>query len=105
MDGSAFAECAFSEVSLSDLFDAARWRMFRWYLGQKHHSGSFWSATEQAPVIHESRLEPARLLFADFDPAVSRIVAQPFLMTANVDGAVRKHISDSCFAPPRARWS
>jgi hypothetical protein len=92
--GGAFAECAFSEASLSDLFDAAPWRTFRWHLGQKHYSGSFWSATEQALVIYESRLELARLLFADFDPAVSRIVAQPFLMTAYVDGAVRKHIPD-----------
>jgi hypothetical protein len=92
--GGAFAECAFSEASLSDLFDAAPWRTFRWHLGQKHYSGSFWSATEQNLVIYESRLELARLLFADFDPAVSRIVAQPFLMTAYVDGAVRKHIPD-----------
>ncbi len=66
VDGSAFAECAFSEVSLSDLFDAAPWRTFRWHLGQKHYSGSFWAATEQALVIYESRLELA-LLFADFD--------------------------------------
>ncbi|MFE4337204.1 TnsA-like heteromeric transposase endonuclease subunit [Streptomyces sp. NPDC056831] len=94
VDGSASADCAFGEASPSNLFDASPWRTFRWHLGQKHYSGSFWSATEQKLVIYESRLELARLLFADFDPDVSRIVAQPFLMTAYVDGAARKHIPD-----------
>lgn len=45
-------------------------------------------------VIYESRLELARLPFADFDPSVSRIVAQPFPTTAHVDGAGRRHIPD-----------
>jgi hypothetical protein len=36
----------------------------------------------------------ARLLYADFAPAVSRIIAQPFHLTAVVDGAVRRHIPD-----------
>lgn len=45
-------------------------------------------------VIYESRLELARLLFADFDPSVRRVVAQPFLLKDEVDGAVRKHIPD-----------
>jgi len=37
---------------------------------------------------------PAWLLDADFDRSVSRIVAQPFLMAARVDGVVRRHIPD-----------
>jgi hypothetical protein len=45
-------------------------------------------------VIFESRLELARLLFADFDRGVSRIIAQPFLMTAEVGGAERRHVPD-----------
>ncbi|HEY4008262.1 MAG TPA: hypothetical protein VGM60_24195 [Pseudonocardia sp.] len=45
-------------------------------------------------VIYESRLELARLLFDDFDPAVRRIVAQPFLLKTEVEGQVRKHIPD-----------
>ncbi|MFI1205017.1 TnsA-like heteromeric transposase endonuclease subunit [Streptomyces sp. NPDC020883] len=94
VDGSESAECAFGETSPSSLFDASPWRTFRWHLRQKHYSGSVWSATEQELVIYESRLELARLLFADFDPDVSRIVAQPFLVTGYVDGAVRKHIPD-----------
>jgi len=51
---------------------------FRWVKGQKHYSGTRWSATEGGHVIHESRLELDRLLYADFDPRVNRIVAQPF---------------------------
>ncbi|WP_200419834.1 TnsA-like heteromeric transposase endonuclease subunit [Streptomyces sp. Y2F8-2] len=73
---------------------ATPWRTFRWYKGQKHYSGVYWSATVRDHVIYESRLELARLLFADFDPSVRRIVAQPFLLKAEVDGKPRKHIPD-----------
>jgi hypothetical protein len=45
-------------------------------------------------VIYESRLELARLLYADFDPSVRRVVAQPFLLTAKVSGVERKHVPD-----------
>jgi hypothetical protein len=45
-------------------------------------------------VVYESRLELSRLIFADFDQAVQRILAQPFLLKAKVDGKVRKHIPD-----------
>lgn len=45
-------------------------------------------------MIYESLLELAWLLEADFDRSVSRIIAQPFLMTARIDGAERKHIPD-----------
>jgi hypothetical protein len=45
-------------------------------------------------VIYESRLELGRLLFADFAPDVRHIVAQPFLLKADVDGKVRRHIPD-----------
>ena len=50
--------------------------------------------TEGAHVIYESRLELARLLYADFDPSVGRVVAQPFLLAANVSGVQRKHVPD-----------
>ncbi|SCF63952.1 hypothetical protein [Streptomyces sp. Ncost-T10-10d] len=60
---------------------AAPWRTFRWYKGQKHYSGIYWSATVRDHVIYESRLGSARLLFADFDAGVRSVVAQPFLHT------------------------
>jgi hypothetical protein len=70
------------------------WRTFRWYKGQRHYSGVYWSATMWGHVVYESRLELARLIFADFDRAVQRILAQPFLLKAKVDGKIRKHIPD-----------
>ena len=63
-------------------------------MGQKHYSGTYWSATEHGHVIYESRLELARLLYADFDPSVNRIVAQPFLLKTEINGQARKHIPD-----------
>ncbi|MFD0348394.1 TnsA-like heteromeric transposase endonuclease subunit [Kitasatospora aburaviensis] len=81
-------------VSVGLLRSAVPWRTFRWYMGQRHYSGTYWSATMRDHVIYESRLELARLVFADFDPSVQHIVAQPFLLKTVVDGEVRKHIPD-----------
>jgi hypothetical protein len=53
--------------------------------------GTYGSATERDHVIYESRVKFANLLLADFDPAVDRIVAQPFLLRAEVYG------QDACF--------
>jgi hypothetical protein len=81
-------------ISQTMMRDVLPWRTFRWYLGQRHYSGSYWASTESAHVIYESRLELSRLLMADFDPLVTRIVAQPFLMKAMVGDKVRRHIPD-----------
>lgn len=89
-EGSLPWELATTEV----LSSAAPWRMFRWHKGQRHYSGTYWSATERGHVIYESRLELARLLFADFDTSVKHIIAQPFLLSAQVEAAVRRHVPD-----------
>ncbi|QMU74382.1 TnsA-like heteromeric transposase endonuclease subunit [Streptacidiphilus sp. P02-A3a] len=73
---------------------AVPWRTFRWYKGQKHYSGTYWCATVRDHVIYESRLELTRLLFADFDPVVQDVRAQPFLLKAMVEGKVRRHVPD-----------
>lgn len=88
-----------SSVALADadpnvLIAAQPWRVFRWHVGQKHYSGTYWSATEGRHVIYESRLELARLLFADFDRSVHRICAQPFLLVRKSNGVEHKHIPD-----------
>jgi hypothetical protein len=83
-----------SVVGVDELAAADPWRTFRWYLGQRHYSGTYWSSTVGSSVIYESRLELARLLFADFAPTVRHVVAQPFLLRATVDRKVRKHIPD-----------
>jgi hypothetical protein len=76
------------------LRSALPFRTFRWYYGQRHYSGSYWSATMSTHVIYESRLELSRLLMADFDQSVEFIVAQPFLIRSKVQGVVRRHIPD-----------
>jgi hypothetical protein len=81
-------------ASSGDLARAAPWRTFRWYKGQKHYSGVYWSATTRTHVPYESRLELTRLLRADFDTATTAIVAQPFLLRALVDGKQRRHVPD-----------
>jgi hypothetical protein len=81
-------------VSFDALILALPWRTFRWCKGQKHYSGAFWCATVRDLVIYESRLESARLMFADFDASVHHVVAQPFLLKADVAGSVRRHIPD-----------
>lgn len=81
------------------MFDAAvPWREFRWYKKQRHFSGSYWSATMEAPVGYESRLEYANLLLADFDPRVGWILSQPFLLEGDDRGKMRRHIPDYLFA-------
>ncbi|KOX21231.1 TnsA endonuclease [Saccharothrix sp. NRRL B-16348] len=67
---------------------------FRWYRGQKHHSGTYWSSTMKGHVPYESRLELARLLFADFDSSVRVIAAQPFLLEKEVLGVRRRSVPD-----------
>jgi hypothetical protein len=70
------------------------WRTFRWRHGQQHYSGTYWSSVMSGHVIYESRLELARLLYADFDRATEAVFAQPFLLSAQVDGRKRRHVPD-----------
>ncbi|MGV9989459.1 TnsA-like heteromeric transposase endonuclease subunit [Streptomyces sp. NPDC003374] len=79
---------------IKSLASAMPWRTFRWYKGQKHYSGTYWSATMRDHVIYESRLELARLLLADFDLSVCGIVAQPFMLKTVLEGKIRRHIPD-----------
>ncbi|WP_345579247.1 TnsA-like heteromeric transposase endonuclease subunit [Streptomyces prasinosporus] len=59
-----------------------------------HYSGKYSSATTGGHVVHESRLELARLLPADFDPAARGIFAQPCRLAARVGDRVRHHVPD-----------
>jgi len=88
------ASVAFADADPNRLAEAQPWREFRWYAGQKHYSGTYWSATESRHVVYESRLDLARLLLADFDRSVHRICAQPFLLVRESNGSEHKHIPD-----------
>ena len=83
-----------SSATADELAAASPWRVFRWYKGQKHYSGLYWSATTRCHVPYESRLELARLLYADFDTTVTGIVSQPVLLCAVVGGQRRRHVPD-----------
>ena len=82
------------EVENSLLWDAVPWRTWRWYDGQRHYPGWYWSSTERDLVPYESRLELSRATIADFDVTVRHVLAQPFLLTAVVDGVKRRHVPD-----------
>jgi hypothetical protein len=85
-DGSSVDGLEWSRISARQLTSAAPWRTFRSYKEQRHFPGSYWSATMSDHVIYESRLELARLLYADFDPSVRSISAQPFLLETRIEG-------------------
>src|SRR6476646_7143201 len=82
------------QVSDTAFLEAVPWRTFRFYQGQRHYSGKYWAATERDHVIYESRLELCSLLLADFDPAVNRVAAQPFRLSAVVNGRLRRRMPD-----------
>ena len=88
------ASAIFTDMPLAALVDAAPWRTFVWYKGQKHYSGSYWSTTERRHVIYESLHELSCLLLADFDPGVERIVAQPFQLTFPTRPRPTTHVPD-----------
>ena len=94
------------DVRARQVVAAVPWRGTRSARGQAHYPGCYWSATTSAHVIYESRLELARLLIADFDPAVTAIAAQPFLLRAAVGGRVRRHVPDFLLvhADQTVRW-
>jgi hypothetical protein len=84
------------QVTVGQITGAAPWRMTRSARGQAHYPGYYWSATAGGHVIYESRLELARLLLADFDPDVTAIAAQPFLLRAQVSGRSAAMCRISC---------
>lgn len=84
-------------VDPSALYASRPWRTFRWYFGQRNYSGTYWAATQRDHVIYESRLELATLILGDFDRAVRGIAAQPFQLSAVVEGKTRRHVLDYIF--------
>lgn len=93
-DGAVVEDLAWAQAPVALLEAAAPWRTFRWFQGQGHYPGAYWSATMRDHVVYESRLELARVLFADFDASVLQIIAQPFLLTSVVEGRACNHVPD-----------
>jgi len=81
------------DVRARQVAAAVPWRAARSARGQSHYPGFYWAETTGSHVVYESRLELARLLVADFDPAVTAIAAQPFLLRALAGGRMRSFSS------------
>ncbi len=75
-------------------------REFRYYKGRRHYSGWYWSSTMARLVGYESRLELARILLADFDPAVTAIASQPFLLSGSAGRGTKRHVPDLLLTSP-----
>ena len=70
-------------------------RSFPSYHGQRNYPGWYWSATMGALLGFESWVERDHLVALDFDPAVVRVVSQPFwLWWSTPEGKRRRHAPD-----------
>lgn len=74
----AVMQAEFGRLRAATMLAAVPCRMMRSRCGHRHLSGRYWCATTGAQAVCEPQLEPARLLLADFDAAVTGIAAQPF---------------------------
>lgn len=92
--GEAEEEVPARLVSVALLRGSSPWRTFRSRRGQAHYPGAYWSEVAGGHVAYESRLELSFLLFADRDPGVRAIYAQPFRLVAAVGGKKRRHVPD-----------
>ena len=69
-------------------------RTIRSHKNQRHRPGLLWSATTGGHVPYESQLELARLWFADFDPEIVWIIAQPMWLVGWDERVLRRHFPD-----------
>jgi DNA-binding transcriptional ArsR family regulator len=95
-----FAETTLDLLVPDEVIGGLPVREFRWYQGRRHYSGWYWSSTTGRHIAYESRLELARIMLADFDPAVSGLAAQPFELTEPDGGTDRRHIPDLLLVTP-----
>lgn len=79
---------------LRRLLPGCRFGSSAWYKSRKHNPGWYWSSTTGGLVAHESRLELARILLADFDAEVTGLAAQPFQLSGLDGGKARRHVPD-----------
>ena len=69
-------------------------REFVSYKGQKNFTGLRWTATTGGHVGFESWLERDNLMLLDFDPAVTGISSQPFVLYWHDGARERRHTPD-----------
>lgn len=96
--GGAVVDTTLDRLCTDEVIAGLPVREFRWYKGRRHYSGWYWCATGQRLVAYESRLELARIMMADFDPAVTAIAAQPFRLAGRDGSRARRHVPDVLLA-------
>lgn len=96
--GGAVVDTTLDRLCAGEVIAGLPVREFRWYKGRRHYSGWYWCATGQRLVVYESRLELARIMLADFDPAVTAVAAQPFRLIGRDGSRVRRHVPDVLLA-------
>jgi hypothetical protein len=85
-------------VRVADVIAGRPIRECRSYKGRRHYPGRYWSSTVARMVAYESRLELARILLADFDPAIVALAAQPLQMIGDDGGQPRRYVPDLLLA-------
>jgi hypothetical protein len=93
-----FVDTTLDRVQVADVIEGRPVREVRSYKGRRHYSGWYWSSTVARMVAYESRLELARILLADVDPAIVALAAQPFQMIGDDGGQRRRYVSDLLLA-------
>ena len=96
--GGAVVDTTLDRLCADEVIAGLPVREFRSYKGRRHYSGWYWCATGRRLVVYESRLELARIMLADFDPAVTAIAAQPFRLIGRDGSRVRRHVPDVLLA-------
>jgi hypothetical protein len=89
-----FVDTSLAGVQVTDVIEGQPVREFRSYKGRRHYSGWYWSSTVARMVAYESRMELARILLADFEPAVTAMAAQPFQIIGDDGGQRRRYVPD-----------
>jgi hypothetical protein len=93
-DDGQFADTTLDRLAVDDIVAGLPVREFRSYKSRLHYPGWYWSSALARLLVYESRLELARVMPADFDPSVTGIAAQPFLLTGTDQGRTRRHVPD-----------
>jgi hypothetical protein len=96
--GGAVVDTTLDRLCADEVIARLPVREFRWHEGRRHYSGWYWCAIGQRLVVYESRLELARIMLADFDPAVAGVAAQPFLLIGRDGSRVRQNVPDVLLA-------
>lgn len=89
-----FEDAPLQDVTWRWLQRAIQYREFRYWKGQKHYPGLYWSSTMRAHVGYESRLELWSALGADFDPHVCFQLSQPFELSEGAGTRRLYHVPD-----------